>query len=221
MLQLSPKTGVLYTLVSGIFGCICTFAALLDSHWGSMTFGPDRTVSRYGLWQVCTKATGDSSFQCQDITAEDVNSNLNAARTFAIFTFLAALLIVYAAVQAWRQAGAHPFPKLAFIASLLNVLFIIVTVGAYANWFAYEVVHDEQKVGNSTTAHWIGSFVLTTLVLFLYLSIAAVVFLTFGAAGSWGNGASSQQHVKLDEESGASSAASSATYAGVVGDSSV
>ena len=64
-------------------------------------------------------------------------------------------------------------------------------------------------------------FVLTTLVLFLYLSIAAVVFLTFGAAGSWGNGASSQQHVKLDEESGASSAASSATYAGVVGDSSV
>lgn len=94
---------------------------------------------------------------CHTVTAEDVNSNLNAARTFAIFTFLAALLIVYAAVQAWRQAGAHPFPKLAFIASLLNVLFIIVTVGAYANWFAYEVVHDEQKVGNSPTAHWIGS----------------------------------------------------------------
>ena len=125
--------------------------------------------------------------------------------------------MVWASLQAWRLAGAHPWPKVAFITSLLLILFNIISAGAYSTWFAYEVVSDEESNGGDPTFVWQGGEVLSAICVFWWLAVAGVVWLGFGYHGALANGAN-RGHVALTEEgSSAASAASSATYHGVAG----
>jgi len=66
-----------------------------------------------------------------------------------------------------------------------------------------------------TTAY--AGFVITVLSLFIYLGVAASLFLGFGYAGVLGNGVPGSHAQLVEGDSSPAAAASKATYQGVAG----
>jgi hypothetical protein len=91
------------------------------------------------------------------VLTNDVNSNLNAARAFAVFWFLSAMVVVAGGINGWRSAGAHPHPKVTFISSLVAAFCTIVCSGSYANWFNQQIVTDIDQVGKDPVSSYMGS----------------------------------------------------------------
>ena len=108
-------------------------------------------------WLLANVRQGSSTTPPFAVLTDDINSNLNAARAFTIFWFLAALVVVAGSINAWRSAGAHPHPKVTFISALVAAFCTIISMGAYANWFHQQIVSDVQQVGNNPTSSYMGS----------------------------------------------------------------